>query len=133
MERRVGDVMHQGVISCHEDTPVGQVAVLMRDHDISSVVVVGTGGELRGIITQSDMVKTLSIRHFERRPWNLLAEHIMTADVITTPPDTLLDDAAALMTERHIHRVVVAAVDAPRQALGVCSMTDIVRTLAEEQ
>lgn len=132
MERRVADVMHKGVIGCHEDTPVSQVAALMRDHDISAVVVQSADDELRGIITQTDMVRTFSIRHFERRPWNLLAEHIMTAEVITTTPDTPLDEASDLMTERRIHRLVVVEPSNPRKAIGVCSMTDLVRALATE-
>ncbi len=132
MERQVADVMHAGVISCQTDTPVNQVAALMRDHNISAVVVVDAGHNLQGIITQSDLVKTFSIRHFERRPWNLLAENIMTADVVTATPAMTLDAAATLLTERHIHRVVVVDAAQPTRPVGVCSLTDIVRALADE-
>lgn len=132
MERQVVDVMHHGIISCQADTPVSQVATMMRDHDISSVVVLSGGDELCGIITQSDMIKTLGIRHFERRPWNLLAEHIMTAEVVTAAPSMSLDEAASLMTERRIHRLVVVDPATPTKPIGVCSMTDIVRALADD-
>jgi CBS domain-containing protein len=133
MERQVADIMHRGVIGCHTDTPMNQVAMLMRDNDISSVIVVSERNELRGIITQSDMVKSLTDRTFERRPWTLLAEHLMTADVITTTPDTTLTAASQLMTERHIHRLVVVDHAQPTKPIGVCSMTDVVAAMADDR
>ena len=130
MERRVADVMHEGVISCHADTLIPEVAGLMRDHQISAVVIVDVENNLQGIITQTDMVKTFNIKHFERRPWNLLAEHVMTPNVVTTTPDVTLEEASDLMTERRIHRLVVVKKSARTKPIGICSMTDIVRAMA---
>ena len=124
MERRVADIMHRGVIGCHADTPLREVAMLMRDNTISAVVVVSRHDELQGIITQTDMVKSLNERSFENRPWHLLAEHLMTREVITTTPSTSISAAAELMTERHIHRLVVIDPAQPTKPIGICSMTE---------
>ncbi|GAC1542455.1 MAG: CBS domain-containing protein [Herpetosiphon sp.] len=132
MDQRVNDVMHRGVVSCTDDTPVAHVAATMRDNDISCVVVLSGNDEIRGIITQSDIIKSLGVRHFERRPWNLLAEHIMTPEVVTITAYTALDEASQLMTERHIHRLVVVDPAQPSRAIGICSMSDIIRALADE-
>ncbi len=54
--------------------------------------------------------------------------HHMTADVVTTSPQTPLPELARMMIDAHIHRVIV--VDAGRRPVGVVSSTDLLAALA---
>ena len=61
-------------------------------------------------------------------PQRFKAADILTPNVVTCGPDTLLSQAITLMTRNHIHRlVVVEGRDLGAWPLGVVSMTDIVR------
>ncbi len=66
--------------------------------------------------------------------WDLLGEHTvaeaMTRRVITLPPDADVADAARLMVERGIHRIIVLEDEA---LVGIVSAFDFVRAIAEEK
>ena len=52
----------------------------------------------------------------------------MTQDPVTVPPDSPIGDLARMMTDVHIHRVIV--VDAEGRPVGVVSSTDVLAALA---
>jgi CBS domain-containing protein len=56
-------------------------------------------------------------------------EDIMVTDVITVAPDADLRDAARLMIDHHVHRVLVVEDSRVR---GILSTTDLVRLVAHE-
>lgn len=55
-------------------------------------------------------------------------ERYMTADVVTTSPQTPLRELARTMLDAHIHRVIV--VDERHRPIGIVSSTDILAALA---
>ena len=68
------------------------------------------------------------------REWKVLEEHTvgdaMTHGVRSLSSATSVLDAAALMTDEHIHRVVVMDGE---QLVGIVSLTDIARAVAEHR
>ncbi|MCP4164995.1 MAG: CBS domain-containing protein [Chloroflexi bacterium] len=126
--KRVGEVMHEGVIACQADTPLSSVARAMSERDIRAVVVVDAGGYLEGLISQTDLVKAeASNNKFTTLP-DILPEHIMTKDVITTTPDEALSEAVNKLIENRIHRlVVVQPENGHNKPIGILSVTDLVR------
>jgi CBS domain-containing protein len=55
------DAMHHGVLSCTPDTPLGEVARLMAEHDVSHLVVVGeASGRPEGILSTLDVAMVLA-------------------------------------------------------------------------
>jgi len=52
----------------------------------------------------------------------------MTADPVTVAPDTHISDLARIMTDAHIHRVIV--VDENNRPAGIVSSTDILAAVA---
>jgi CBS domain-containing protein len=66
--------------------------------------------------------------------WNVLEEHTvndaMTRDVRSLSPGTSVLDAAALMTDERIHRVVIMDGE---EIVGIVSLTDIARAVAEHK
>lgn len=127
--KTISDLMHPGVISCTEETPIPEVARKMVEHDISAVVVVDEEGCLAGIISRTDLVVLYG--HEEMWP-HLKASQVMLRQGITIAPDAPAPRAAQMLTRHRIHRLVVTddQADGRKKPVGVISMTDIVRDMA---
>jgi CBS domain-containing protein len=125
-DKLVRDVMHRKVISCRVDAPLKEVARRMDTENINALIVVDESGDLSGVVSQTDLVKV------SEQDWkNLVAEDVMTPDVVTIIADIPVRAAVELMLDNQIHRVVITQGGlAPRRPVGVLSMTDIVREMA---
>jgi pyruvate-ferredoxin/flavodoxin oxidoreductase len=122
----VGDVMHHGVIACHGDTALDKLVKAMADQHVSAIVVVDKSGYLEGLVSATDLVKAeASSREFTTLP-DILPEHIMTRDVVTTTAAEPLADAVAKLIENRIHRlVVVQPENGHKRPVGILSVTDL--------
>ncbi|MCO6452527.1 MAG: 2-oxoacid:acceptor oxidoreductase family protein [Caldilineales bacterium] len=124
--KRVSDVMHHGVVACQPSTPLKNVAQAMADRNIGAVVVVNGEGYLEGLISQTDLVKAEASNRSQKSLLDILPEHIMTRDVITTTPDESLADAVNKLVENRIHRLVVVKQDnGHKKPVGMLSVTDL--------
>ena len=125
-DKLVRDVMHRKVMSCRVDTPLHEVARRLDSEKINALVVVDESGDLSGVVSQTDLVKVCE------RDWgSMVAEDVMTSDVVTVVADIPVLAAVELMVDNQIHRVVITQGGlAPRRPVGVLSMTDIVREMA---
>jgi CBS domain-containing protein len=127
----VNDVMHEGVVSCDSSLSLPEAAKLMLDSQMRSLVVVDADCGLAGIVSQSDMVNA-RLLHAEAKQWDHLSiRDIMTSMVLTVTPEMLIKEAARVMIEHRIHRVVVADVNDPCHPVGVLSMGDIMRHMMD--
>ena len=90
----------------------------MLEKEISSIVVVDNEGELKGIITKSDMVEAYA-RHY---PSKLRVEQYMTKKVITVAPDENLHKILLLMSDNLISRVIVTR---DRKPIGIVTGHDL--------
>jgi len=126
-DKLVRDVMHRKVISCRVDAPLKEVARTLDTEKVNALIVVDEGGDLSGLVSQTDLVK-LSEQDWE----DLAAEDVMTTGVVTIIPDIPVQAAVELMLDNRIHRVVITQGGlAPRRPVGVLSMSDIVREMAQ--
>lgn len=126
LERQVQDIMHHGVIGCQADTPLTEVVRILSDTDIHALVVTGENGEVVGILSHMDIIP-----HFGKDLRQLTAQDVMTARVVSVPPEATLREAIDVMKARRIHRLVVteAAEDGKLLPVGMLSTTDIVREM----
>jgi len=130
----VREWMHQGVITCHPDTPVQEVAETMDAKDISALVVVDESGEAIGVISRTDMVNGRFIQPYLKHWRGMTAEHLMSKPVISVAPQTRITEAVRLMQEKRIHRLVVIEASAGhRRPLGILSVTDLARHVNQSQ
>jgi len=128
-EPLVRDLMSTQVATCKRDTPIPQVARQMRDRDVSALIVVDDQGFMEGLISRTDLV---TLRAHDEYWHGLRAEHVMIRNVVCVTPDTPLNDALAMLLARKIHRVVVVETcGEPSKPLGILSITDVVRDMAE--
>lgn len=131
-EKTVRAWMHRGVISCHPDTSLEEVARTMDSKDISALVVVNEAGDLLGVISRTDLVNARFVEPYLKHWRGMNAEHVMSRPVISVGPDTPVVEAAHLLRENQIHRLVVVEREGKRvRPLGILSVTDLARHVSE--
>lgn len=124
--------MHRGVISCYPETPIEEVAGVMDVEDISALAVVDNRGDLVGLISRTDLVNARFVQPYWKHWRGMAAEHLMSRPVVTVSPTTTISEAAHLLREKRIHRLVVIEQDGDRvRPVGVLSMTDLAKRVAE--
>jgi acetoin utilization protein AcuB len=132
----VSDRMSSPAVTVASDTPFQAALQQMRDHGFRRLPVVDPKGKLVGIVSERDLLHaapssatSLSIWEVHYLLWKVHVREIMTKDVITTTPDTPIEDAASLMVENKIGGLPV--VDGSSKVIGVITETDIFRTFVE--
>jgi CBS domain-containing protein len=121
----VEHAMSRGLVVCRETTPVGAAARAMRERHSLSLVVVNPHGRPLGVVTGFDLL-----------PFYGEADAGEPVSNIMHPPITIhaeasLREAAAVMLQHHIHRLVVVDLSEPdSMPLGLISTSDIVMEMA---
>ena len=115
------EIMTRGVKTVHRDSPLREVAQIMKDEDCGVVPIVDEKGALVGIITDRDMV----VRAFTggKTPDQLRAGDVMTDDVECVHPEEDIHSIISLMGKRQIRRIPV--VERDDRVIGIISMGDI--------
>ncbi|HJQ69392.1 MAG TPA: CBS domain-containing protein [Blastocatellia bacterium] len=118
---RCRDIMTRNVTTARRDTPIFEVARLMRDEDIGSVPVIGDDGKLEGIVTDRDLV--VEGLTADKPEAELRAEDCMTDDLFTANQNDRLVEVIDEMGDHQVRRVPV--VDGRGRLVGIISMADI--------
>jgi len=124
------------LISVRPETPLVDVHEVLLEHDISAVAVVDERGELKGILSTTDLLREARIELTAPRelaritPPPRAARDLMRRDVITVDEEAPIRDAAGEMVKHRIHRVVVLRRGAPA---GVLSTRDAMCAVAHER
>jgi CBS domain-containing protein len=148
---RVEDVMTTEVLTVQPHTPLKEVAELLIEREISGLPVVDAEGRVLGVVSESDilykerepetsrggLLKHLFLRGHAELEAKLAARtagEAMTAPAITARPMMSVSEAATLMLERGIDRLVV--VGGPllegddEKLVGIVTRRDFVRAFA---
>ncbi len=125
------DVMTRGVVTVPLNATVKQIAVMLSKKGLSGAAVIGRDGEAMGVISEMDIVKVIGKENWENMP----AESVMTPHLETIKPTSTLADAAKIMMEKHIHRLLICSergVGASQRPIGILSTSDVVREAAKD-
>ncbi len=123
------DLMAGDPIVVAPDVSLVKVAQILADYDIGGMPVVDPAGRLLGVVSQTDLVH-LWASSVPPSEWPaLLVRDVMTEPAVTIRGSASLREAARLMTERDVDRLIVVG-DAVEEPLGVISDSDLVRSLA---
>lgn len=121
--------MKKEIITVKTSMPVPKLMKLLNDEQISGVIVVDYAGEVVGIISALDIFKAFKE---ERSIEDLVAEDIMTPYAVQITPEDTLGDAALVMLENNIHRLVVTASIKQKKPVGIITPVDIIAALVKE-
>lgn len=120
MATHVRDVMTKQVVYLPAETTVDEAAEAMRVADIGDVVITN-GPALAGIVTDRDIVVRAAADR--RDPAATTIGSIASHDLVMIHQDATLEEAASLMRERGVRRLLVC--DADRQLVGIVSLSDL--------
>lgn len=130
-DKLLRDVMTRGVVTVPLDATAKEIVAMLSRHGLSAVAVIGPDGEAMGIISEMDLLKVIGKENWK----NFTAESIMTPHIEIAKPTSTLGEAARIMREKHIHRLLVFSergVGASQRPIGILSASDIVREAARE-
>lgn len=127
--RAVADVMTAKVVTVAESASLAEAARLLDANRIAGLPVVDASGAIVGVLSQTDLVRARATQHLWQSWPGLAVRHLMSKPALTIASSASLGDAARLMEERHVHRLVV--LDDAAAPIGIISTSDLVRTLAE--
>jgi CBS domain-containing protein len=118
---KVKDAMHKGVDWVSPDTPVTELAKLMRDHDVGAIPI-GENDHLVGMVTDRDIVcKGLARDNFDAH--GAMAREVMTAEIHCCRADDDLVKAVRHMEELKLRRLPV--INKNKRMIGMLSLGDV--------
>lgn len=122
----VGDVMTRTLITADDATTVHDAMHQMRNSNVSSLVVEPDNDGDWGIMTRRDIVtKIVKENH---SPTDITVGEIATRPIVTVSPQTHLHEAANVISEKNISRLLVARDEA---LVGITTETDIFSALEQ--
>jgi predicted transcriptional regulator len=150
----VKDVMNPDIMTVADDMTTDELARYLTEREISGAPVVNSQGYLIGVVSMTDIGRHLAepsefassrrsefyrdtvddmlVEDFEQR---LLEERavavrdVMTPVVHHVPASAPIAEAARIMVEQHIHRLVVTQA---REPVGIITSMDLLRAIAEK-
>jgi CBS domain-containing protein len=128
----VADAMTLDPATIGMDAPLEEAERLMRERHVTGLPVVDANGAPIGVISQTDVIAdggtplAILLRH---KPNGLRVGELMTSPAVTVEQTARLGEAARLMRDNRIHRLV--AVDEHGRTVGVLSASDFVALIAD--
>jgi len=132
MTQLVKDLMHPGIITCKPSASLGQVAVLLNQHQVHALFVTDRDGRIMGVISDFDLMagewlssdsESLTVMR------KLTAADLMTHPVDSVEAGTPLADAVNQFIEKKVSRFLVTDNGKP---VGIISLSDFVASIANE-
>lgn len=114
------EIMTSDVVTINETQSVQEAAALMSQHNIGSVPVVNSNGQMVGIVTDRDItLRTTAQGESAQTP----VSQVMTAQkIVQGTPDMDVHEAANLMAQQQIRRLPVVE---NGQVTGMVALGDL--------
>lgn len=139
---RIKDIMTRDVVSATPDMTIRDAMELLSERHVSGAPVID-GGKVVGVFSASDLLTfladlndltpSLTFRQRKGRTKPLedvTIDELMTRKLQSLPPDCSVDEAAAFMGKKQIHRVLVMTGDA---LLGIVTTSDVAKAVAQHR
>jgi CBS domain-containing protein len=120
----IKDAMTYNVITANTDTNISDIAAIMTEHNISSVVI--EDQKVEGIVTSNNIISKVVSKNIS--PQDITADMVMDK-FISVNPETSLIEASSLMIKNNCK--VLLVIDDNQQLKGILTLTDIVRVSPE--
>ena len=116
---KVSDIMTRTVITVSKETPVSEIARLMKKYQVGSVIVVKDNYPV-GIVTQGDIIRRVVAEGKDAN--STKAGEIMSTNLVTVSPDADVLEAAKIMQMNRVKRLPVVK---NGKLIGIITETDI--------
>ncbi|MEM1549399.1 MAG: CBS domain-containing protein [Candidatus Methanomethylicia archaeon] len=121
----VSDVMSKNPITASSSSTIIDIARIMRDRNVGSVVILDDYGKPVGIVTERDIVVKVLASGLDV---NSSVSKVMSKPLITINPSTRIVDAARIMVKKNVRRLIVMDGD---RMIGIVTEKDILRVAPE--
>jgi predicted transcriptional regulator len=152
--RNVKDLMNPDIMTVADDMTTDELARYLIEREISGAPVVDTQGNLIGVVSMTDIgrnmaepadvesapgsgfyrdvaadltLEDLGQRYVEERA--VTVRDVMTPVIYQVPVTASAAEAARLMVEQHIHRLVVTQ---GKEPVGIITSLDLLKIIAEQ-
>jgi CBS domain-containing protein len=133
------DVMSGPVTTVNIHARVPEAAALMAAKKLKRLPVVDDAGDLCGILSRVDVLKTIATATAVAdtlppqlpQGLNLIAGDVMLRDVPTVAPEAPLEEALNMLVATPLRRVVV--VDPERRVLGIVLDRELIRRFSQQE
>ena len=123
---KVCDLMHKGVIFCYPDDTAKDVAKMMKENQIRSVVVIDETGEVWGLVSIMELISL-----YDKNLEEIRAEDIMRPYKIEINPQWPIEKAIEIMQKRKIeHLIIIDPYAGPKRPVGILTSFDIVQYMS---
>jgi CBS domain-containing protein len=117
------------VIRISGDATVFDAVKTMVEANVGAILVTGDNPDsIEGIFTERDYLRRIAVEGRTSR--ETLVRDVMTSPVLVVGPETTVEEAMALMTDRRIRHAPVVEDD---RLVGMVSIGDLVRLQSQEQ
>ena len=116
----VSFAMNSNVIILEQSRTVADAITAMKDNLVRSILVSDHGEQVIGLVSKTDVLFKVVAIH--KSPAKIQIKEVMSAPVISIPPEMSIVDALSVM-EKHIIRQLV--VTTSNSVLGIVSRDDI--------
>jgi predicted transcriptional regulator len=152
--RNVKDLMNQDIMTVADDMTTDALARYLTDREISGAPVVDSQGRLIGVVSMTDIsrnmaepadyessrssdfyrdiaadvtLEDLGQRYVEERAFTV--RDVMTPVIHQVPVTASAAEAARMMIDQHIHRLVVTE---GKEPVGIITSLDLLKVVAEQ-
>lgn len=131
MRRTIKQLLGNRAGSLHAlgpDQAVGDAVALMNRANIGAVLIMNPEQELLGVFTERDVLRRVLENRLD--PDTTKLEAVMTREVYWIAPDSAVDEAMAIVSERNIRHLPV--MDGAK-VLGMISVRDLTAAVVEDR
>jgi CBS domain-containing protein len=118
---KVKDVMVKRIITMDANRSIAEAAKKMTQNEVGSVIIINNKKEIKGIITERDLVRRAIAKGIDTRKEK--ASKIMTRGIVTVSPELEIEKAAKLMIREKVKRLPV--IDKKGILIGIISEDDM--------
>lgn len=112
-------------LSVNKRESLANMKSIMQEKRIRHLLITDDGGELIGIVSDRDIANVAASKLYGE----LVAEDIMSANLLTVSPESLLYDVALEMSQNKFGSAIVC--DQERKPVGIFTDTDALNALVE--
>jgi CBS domain-containing protein len=123
----VAHYMAKDLITVHPDVPASQGILLLVKHQISGMPVVNDQGNIVGILSERDCLKTFVHARYHNLPTTAVRD-LMSTEVHTIGPDLGILEVAEVFLNGHYRRLPVVE---NGRLVGQISRRDVLRAVEE--
>ena len=126
MHITIAEIMSKKIETVEEFASVQEVAIKMKDKNISSLIVVDSSGKSKGVVTERDLVRKICVKDVYTSKVGI--KEIMSLPLVTINPNESLYTAIDMMLQHNIrHLLVVDDKTEINKPIGLVTPRDLSR------